>query len=258
MRLLIDGDILVYRAGFAIQSKDNRIWENDDTFSYPPVSHALQATKMMVNNILNSCRHDAVTIYLSSDDKTNFRFEVAKTKPYKGNRKAPKPLYYHEIREYLIKRYDAQVVSGQEADDAMAQASDTKQTVIVTIDKDLDMVPGWHYNFVKKKKYYVSRTKAYRHFCKQMLVGDSVDNIPGVRGVGPVKAEKILKLARRDKELMLQLVYNEYATDEEFLEMGNLLWIRREEGKPWLPELRILQQNKRAYSTGGVPDSKKE
>ena len=46
-------------------------------------------------------------------------------------------------------RYGAQVIDGMEADDALALAQ-TDKTAIATIDKDLLMVVGRHYNYVKQ------------------------------------------------------------------------------------------------------------
>lgn len=240
--ILVDGDIIVYRAGFAT---------NDE-----PLSHALHAVKMMIQNLHYKATfrcHDlesyAFFLYLSADDKSNFRYDVAKTKPYKGNRKQDKPVHYHDIREYLIKHHEAKVISGIEADDAMGieNCRDIATRTIVTIDKDLDMIPGYHYNFVKDKGYYISRRIAYENFCIQMLTGDSVDNIRGYEGIGPVKAGKIIRSCRRDKAKMIQTVYDLYTTkyDEDyFMEMGNLLWIMRQEDRKWDPDLAELRQNR--------------
>ena len=65
-------------------------------------------------------------------------------------------------------------------------------SIIVSIDKDFDQVPGWHYNFVKGEKYYVDDDQGFYNFCAQLLTGDRADNIIGLRGIGPVGAAKIL------------------------------------------------------------------
>ena len=242
MRLLIDADILVYRAGFAVEYKGEA----------EPLSHAKQAMKMMINDLLFRCARrygDKITssFYLTSDDKSNFRFEVAKTRTYKGNRKAPKPVHYEDLRLFLMKNYRAETVSGMEADDMLGiQASDS--TCIVTLDKDLDMIPGDHYNFASKKFYTVSRTKAYYNFCYQLLIGDSVDNIQGAKGVGPVKATKALSHAGRDKAKMIAIVRDIYDDDEKFLEMGKLLWILRKPGEIFCPDFDILDSTYVDYS----------
>ena len=271
--LLVDGDILVYRAGFAVQSKDND----------PPVSHALQAVKMMLRNLHNKNAVGAedleqyqTWIYLTSTDHSNYRYDIAKTKPYKGNRTKRKPIHYDAIRDYLVENHQAQIVFGMEADDSLGIAqmdSSFKaskalmgqtyliqdRSTIVTIDKDLDQIPGWHYNFVKDKRYYVSKRWAYQNFCEQMLKGDAVDNIRGYEGIGPVKARGILNACKSDKVEMIQIVYDLYVTkyDEEyFMEMGHLLWIKRDE-RGWEPDLKTLRKNRsHAHMVGGAASRK--
>lgn len=257
MRLLIDADILVYRAGFAVQGGAPE--DENGTTVYPPTSHALHAAKMMVNNLLNKYEWTSYTLYLTSEDKSNFRYDIAKTKPYKGNRTQGKPIYYEAIREYYENNFNTKMVCGQEADDALGieGMKHPGEAIIITLDKDLDMIPGLHYNFVRDEEYWVSRTKAYRNFCYQLLVGDPVDNIIGARGIGPVKAEKALAPCKRDKQKMLQAVYDLYDDEDLFLEMGRLLWIRRQEGEIWLPDLSALRKGKQQSSTGGGQDSKK-
>ena len=84
-----------------------------------------------------------------------------------------------------------------EADDVVSiwaqQALDAGvHFVIAHIDKDIDMVEGWHYNFTKETLYYICKDQGYRKMCLQMLTGDSTDNIQGLVGIGPKKAEKLL------------------------------------------------------------------
>jgi 5'-3' exonuclease len=47
------------------------------------------------------------------------------------------------------------------------------------------MLRGWHYNFIRNDKYLIDEYEAMQNFYKQLLTGDRVDNIIGLKGVGP-------------------------------------------------------------------------
>ena len=71
-----------------------------------------------------------------------------------------------------------------------------------------------------------------------MLTGDRIDNIQGLKGIGPVKAARLLKGLTGDKE-MYEAVVEAYKAAKEpverVLENGCLLWLRREKGQTWQP-----------------------
>jgi len=221
VKLLIDGDPIVYRIGFACQKKD----KSTGLVSADPDSFTLHSCKLFVNGIINDTQCDSYKIFLTG--KNNFRFKIRSD--YKENRSgSKKPYHYENIRAYLIKQYGAQVVDGMEADDAMSLLQ-TEDTVIATIDKDLLMVPGLHYNYVKKEWTEVTEESGTKFFYTQMLTGDKVDNITGVKGIGPKKAERLL--SDNDRENWDNLVIDLYI--EEFGEYGfqravensHLLWM---------------------------------
>lgn len=125
----------------------------------------------------------------------NFREGVAETKPYKGNRKDIKrPKYLRVARQYLLDKYDAVMIDGYEADDLLVSLSDTygHNCVIASIDKDLLQQQGWHYNFVKDELKLMTYDDATKFLWKQVITGDSTDNIPGLPKVGDKKAEAYL------------------------------------------------------------------
>jgi len=73
-----------------------------------------------------------------------------------------------------------------EADDGLAIAQGYFQeqgieSIIVTEDKDLLQVPGWHYNPNKNDKpFKISEEQGHFLLWKQVITGDKTDNIPGV------------------------------------------------------------------------------
>jgi hypothetical protein len=239
LKALVDGDIITYRSGFAGNDK---------------VEASLGNAKLLLKNVLDEVNASGYQVYLTAADRSNFRYERAKTQEYKGNRKnAPKPKFYKEIREYLVNHWGAQVIYNQEADDALGINQD-QHTIVCSIDKDLNMIPGWHYNFVKKEKYFIddddplnfttevkSKRTTYKMdrggikwFYAQMLLGDTGDNIPGVRGYGPVKVYETLKDCFLEDDMISSVweVYERHKlTYERFLEVADLLWIRRYEGQ---------------------------
>jgi 5'-3' exonuclease len=64
-----------------------------------------------------------------------------------------------------------------------------------------------------------------------------VDNIPGLRGIGPVKAEKILKDCKNERQLFAAVLESYEDNLELLTERAQLLWIRRKAGEIWIPKI---------------------
>jgi len=173
--------------------------------------------------------------------KGNFRDSIAVTVPYKGQRVSEKPVHLQALRDHLVNSWGFEVVNGIEADDAVgiaAYAVPEDESIMVHIDKDLNQFRGWHYNYRKKEKYYVSEFEGLTAFYTQILTGDRIDNIIGLKGIGPVKAKRILEECTNENELY-QAVLKAYEGDQQrVLENGQLLWLQREANQVWqLPNL---------------------
>jgi DNA polymerase-1 len=229
MQALIDGDIVAYRAACTCEDDDSE----DYVFS-------------KVDDII-----DKITFYTDSDEyrvfltgSNNFRKTIYPE--YKAHRPTEKPFWLQAIREYLVKEYKAEVCDGQEADDALG-INQTSETIICTIDKDLLMIPGNHYNFDKNEFQTVTYLDGLKHFYMQCLQGDRSDNIKGIPGIGPKKAEGILRNCTSEYD-MFKAVRNAYSNDEEFLMNGRVLWIRRNENEDWSEQFNALIQEQ----TGGA------
>lgn len=226
MIALIDSDILCYRVGFAT---------NEESQSTAIESMAVFLEDLVLFDLLDT---DGYELFLTG--KTNFRNDIAVTAPYKGNRKdKAKPVHLQLLREYLVKSWNATVSVDQEADDDIAiRATELgDEALIVSIDKDFLQVPVWHYNFVKKEKKKVSVEEGLHFFYKQILTGDSADNIKGLHRVGPVKAEKMLEGLTTEQQMYQCCV--EAMGAERVLENARLLWLRRAYDEMWQPPKEV-------------------
>lgn len=195
---------------------------------HEPLSHALHVMREQVENILKAVKAALADypefakrpikpeLYLSGS--LNFRDQLATIRGYKANRdRTRRPVWYKEIRDYLVEQWGAIIVEGYEADDAVAmeqfKAGDEYDvnSIIATIDKDLKMVPGWHYNTLTAQDYLVTRDEALRWFYFQLLTGDATDNIPGLYRIGEKKAATMLPVKASEAELyqIVQQAYNE-------------------------------------------------
>lgn len=231
MIALVDADIIGYRLAFACKE------ESETTAKHSLNSYIADILMCGVDNTFSGCFVDAWKLYLTGKD--NFRLDVAKTAVYKGNRTAPKPQHLAALRRHMVKEWGAVVVDGQEADDAIAieAAKLVGGCIISSVDKDLDQIEGWHYNFVNKRNYYITAEQGLYNFYKQILTGDSADNIIGLRGIGNITADKMMKEAVTEQD-MYKICVDAYEGDEErVLENARLLWLRRYEGQTWTPPL---------------------
>lgn len=245
LKPLVDLDILQYRCGFAADAQlkneykeqhpgapDEEIAEALANTEY--TSLALQNVKTVMEAVLERFNGD-YKAYIQ--DGPCFRYDIATLRPYKGNRdKSHKPKYYSEIKDYLVEHWNAIPVSHLESDDAIGieQFRNTdKYSVIVSIDKDMMCIPGWHYNWVKGEMQYQTLSDANLFHFWQMLVGDTTDNIPGINQIGPVKASKIIKECNRDLDCVRKAVQEMYRKqygenwEAAYNEVSRLLYILR-------------------------------
>jgi len=232
---LVDGDILCYRMGFATQK------ETEDV-AIRTMASFMEDLVMFKLNVSDW------TTFLTG--KTNFRNDVAVTAPYKGNRKGEKPKHHALLREYLEYSWNGQVSDNCEADDEIAIAATTHgdESIIVSLDKDFDQVQGWHYNFVKRDKYYVTQEEGLLNFYCQFLTGDRIDNIIGVKGIGPKKAYKLLN--GLSEQEMFDVCVEKLGSVERAVENGRLLFLQRTHGQVWEPPYENTEcQSKRQKTT---------
>ena len=224
----IDGDSIPYKIGYVAEKEG--------------LSEKIAAE--FVDKTIKSIFKDAFLthyiIFLSGS--SNFRNGIASIQEYKGGRKIEKPLYFYEIRNYLKDNYNTFYVHGAEADDAVAvwQTYYGKNSIICSDDKDLLQIPGDHFNLRTKKIITIGEVEANYRVYHQLLTGDSTDNIRGIEGIGPAKANKILAAVKPVdyKKECLQQYVNKYGNQgvDYCKETFRLIYMMREFKSIMLPK----------------------
>jgi len=273
---LIDGDWILYAAGFAGQKtklvcpacfgveefdnitamREHKDFVEDEPiyqrFVLDPDDHFFHSAKNMIeancNKISEKFKCD-VRARLMIDGDGNFRNKIATIKPYKGQRSVhAKPMKYNDIRAYLMKYQDAEVIHDQETDDAIAIAHTKREkTIIVSVDKDFMQCPGWIFNPNKGFKK-VGRKEAKARQYRQCLTGDTVDNIGGCFKVGPVAAAKLIPIGDSEHDMWVNVrlayeqsiekhgdKYNGLTAAKAATENMRLIYLRRKPGEIWTP-----------------------
>jgi len=197
INLVVDGNSIYARSWFAAERDSGT----------PDPAKAILFTLTTVFNLLNPDANLLGHLF----DRTLFAWDSQQNK---SKHRAEKPVSYHDTKELLIDMLTALLGSSHywhddyEGDDVVATAvfaSDPNDTVyVVSGDKDLMMLQGGNC------EYYCLNTKAVlsRGFIQNKfnvkrpsqvslalaILGDKVDNIPGIKGWGPKKVRKLFEL----------------------------------------------------------------
>lgn len=224
----------------------------DDPDALPPFQYVVDILHKRLEDIKTACQTSEQPVIYFTTGPT-FRFDIAKKKPYKGNRKEEsKPWHYKNFTVYLKDVLNAKEVTGIEADDQLAidHTSSTFSTILCSRDKDLRQVPGWQYSWelgrqasfgpelITKEGWLKLSPKRDKivgtglaFFYSQVLTGDATDNIGGLENCGPVKAYEILNNKTSEQQFeSVCSAYKETYSDkwlEEITEQGKLVWLVR-------------------------------
>lgn len=195
---LIDGSAYIYRAYHAIAPLSN---------SKGMPTHAVLGFINMVKRLLREKKPEYIAIAFDSRGPV-FRHEIYGA--YKANRPPMPDDLQHQI-PYIRKFVEASNIllleqQGVEADDIIASVvraftAQGHKVVLVSGDKDLLQLVGpnvvmWD----PMQDKVMDREAVYRKYAvypEQLLelfalIGDSSDNVPGVMGIGPKSAEKLI------------------------------------------------------------------
>ena len=269
MKALIDGDIILYRSCWVCQKthwthKDTgeffdgkmkaKQWFNEiapeqdfneDDWDQVEEVEPFKSVKFLIDNYIREIRSETHSnsheLYLT--EGKCFRDDIAVTKPYKAGRPPP-PYHKDEAKKYMYTKLNGIAQPRLEADDLLG-LNQTEDTVIASVDKDLYMIPGAHYDIVTKQMIYMDLLASDQWFLLQLMMGDRTDNIQGLPGVGKKTAEA--ELARFDGDHhglvnRIKEMYNNAYEDGHaaLIEHAQLVYILRRGDSPGKEQWRKL------------------
>jgi DNA polymerase-1 len=170
---------------------------------------------------------------IAFSDVSNYRKQL--DLDYKSFRKGiRKPITYKPLRLWIEQTHKTLSYPFLEGDDTLGllATGDYKDNcVIVSGDKDMRTIPAWHCFIIDDSIEFVDTQKADLNFCTQVLTGDKSDGYIGCKGVGAVKASRILD-GKKNISLMWEAVLQEYQrngyTIEDAYHQSRLARILRE------------------------------
>ena len=185
--VLIDADSIYFQASYRL--KKNEVRKKIDEIMQDIEAKSFMATPLVAVKGRGNFRKDLYPLYKANRNR-DYEPEHAAALNY-GHK-------------YMVEKYNAVQADGMEADDLVCiwayEAREAERNFLIAgIDKDLKQIPGHHYNFNKQEFDFVDDDTAHLNLMLQCLTGDGGDNIPGIKGIGPKKADKILSGVRMDK-----------------------------------------------------------
>lgn len=196
---LIDASVYIFRAFFSLPSSMRD--------AHGQQINAVYGFGKFLSDVLRAEQPSHVVAAFDGSLTTSFRNEIYPE--YKANRELPPPELEAQLQQCqaITTLFGVQSVISDyyEADDLIgALATNSLVPVtIVTTDKDLVQLvqqgrdDEW-YNYAKKERFsYAELHEKYQLRPEQFvdylaLTGDAVDNIPGVKGLGPKAAVALL------------------------------------------------------------------
>ncbi len=224
---LIDADTVAFTAALNSQEENEILprefysdeeWEEisslnsfnelEGTYKQANIEAGVENAKAKLQRILD--KTGCKDVYLVFSGGHNFRYDVFPE--YKANRdRSLTPAGLSEIKEELLKLYPGISTDGYEADDLVVYLKELnfENYILTAIDKDvLNSIEGKHFNYYESAIYNIEMkwvevdkhtSLIWRYL--QTLTGDKTDNIIGLKGIGPKKAEKLLAGCFSHKEL---------------------------------------------------------
>jgi DNA polymerase-1 len=224
MKLIIDGDMFLYRASFSTEVEIK--WDEDTWTLHSSEKESQHSFDSCLMSVVNKLEKDAEFI-LAFSDTANYRYDIFPN--YKSNRRnTRKPLGLKALREWAIESYDSRVFPRLEADDVCGiMATEDPTFVAVSGDKDFGTLPITWYNMLRDEMRSVTPEEADKFHLIQTLAGDPTDGYMGVKGIGTKTAEKILEKDGYNWETVVATYEKAGLTEDDALVTARLARILR-------------------------------
>ena len=220
--LIVDGDMLAYRAAFASEYETK--WDDDHWTLLSSETEMKAEVERFFDNISKTLRSNDILPVFSP--RENFRLDLFPA--YKANRKDKrKPLGLRWLVQWIQSKYNGIMAENMEADDLigiLCTRNPTK-TVAVSGDKDFGTLPVAWYNPLKDEKRMSNPQEAANFHLIQTLAGDSTDGYMGVKGIGVVTAKKLLDKEGFTWDTVVNAYEKAYMTEEDALLTARLAYI---------------------------------
>lgn len=276
-KLLIDGDLILYRAAVVCETELDLGVLKEGSDPVKVLSNDLRQVKKLFKATVDGIKKDLKggEVVVCFSDSKNFRKSIYP--PYKANRKDKRlPMGWNDLTEWRKGGefpFKTFVVPTLEADDCIGigmtkPGIDPESVIAVSDDKDFMSIPGKFYRIgVKERlpsKHHQTELEADVFFYKQALMGDTTDGFGGCPNVGEKTAEKVInnalnKMKKGDDyhAVLWRAVVNEYIKkglkEEDALINARMARILRwedydhERKMPirWLPKYGLLNEEHR-------------
>lgn len=198
--LLIDGDLFAFEASASVESGVE--WEEGFQTLHADIEPAKAHFDSRVNKLQEDLKADEIVVALSEYTDPWRKIVMPSYKASRAGQR--KPLCYMKLREWIATKRRSFMKPGLEGDDILGILATSRkilkgEKIVVSVDKDMLQIPGRHLKLNRMKPgpvedslFDVTEAQGDYYHMLQTLTGDPTDGYPGVPGVGPKKAAKIL------------------------------------------------------------------
>lgn len=203
MKLIADSDWLLYYCSYSKKGTSQKTLEQ-----------SLSSVDFFIKSLLQETQAHEYILCLTIG--SNFRYDLLTE--YKIGRKGKvKPLYFYEMRQYILDNYPVACGNNLEADDYLGlyHKKYGAEVILSHTDKDMNQLSGLHFHPKNKEFYTLTEAEAKYNKFIQILMGDSqTDGIPGIKGVGIKTAQRILSTSTHYQSTTIKEYFKAFGREE--------------------------------------------